>query len=81
MNIWFYLFLIVLCIAIFLILKVLIMKQEIKNIGESLADILKSDTNNLITINTNDNVWRINTIYAIVSEVFTYKCYNGSESL
>ena len=81
MNIWFYLFLIVLCIAIFLILKVLIMKQEIKNIGESLADILKSDTNNLITINTNDNVWRINTLYAFVSQIFTYKCYNGAESV
>lgn len=54
MSIWFYLFLIVLFVAIFFILKVLIMKQEIKNIGESLADILKSDTNNLITISTND---------------------------
>ncbi len=54
MSIWFYLFLIVLCIAIFFILKILILKQEIKNIGESLADILKSDTNNLITISTND---------------------------
>jgi len=30
------------------------MKREIKNIGKSLLDILKSDTNNVITINTND---------------------------
>ena len=55
MNIWFYLFLIVLFIAIFFILKVLIMKQEIKNIGSCLTDIINTDTNNLITINTNDN--------------------------
>lgn len=55
MSIWFYLFLIVLCISIFLIIKILIMKNEIKNIGKSLSSILKSDTNNLITISTNDN--------------------------
>ena len=54
MSIWFYLFLIVLFVAILFVLKVLIMKQEIKNIGKSLVDILKSDTNNLITISTND---------------------------
>ena len=30
------------------------MKNEIKNIGNSLSNILKSDTNNLITNNTND---------------------------
>ncbi len=54
MSIWFYLFLIVLFIAIFFILKVLIMKQEIKNIGSCLTDIINTDTNNLITINTND---------------------------
>lgn len=55
MSIWFYLFLIVLCISIFLIIKIMIMKNEIKNIRESLSTILKSDTNNLITISTNDN--------------------------
>ena len=55
MSIWFYLFLIVLCILIFLIIKILIMKNEIKNIGASLSSILKSDTNNLITISTNDS--------------------------
>ncbi len=55
MSIWFYLFLIVSCISIFLIIKILITKNEIKNIGESLSKILKSDTNNLITISTNEN--------------------------
>lgn len=55
MSIWFCLFLIVLCISIFLIFKILIMKNEIKNIGQTLINILKSDTNNLITISTNDN--------------------------
>ena len=45
MSIWFYLFLIVLCISIFLTFKILIMKNEISNIGESLTSILKSDTN------------------------------------
>ncbi len=55
MSIWFYLFLIVLCISIFLMIKILIMKNEIKNICQTLTNILKSDTNNLITISTNDN--------------------------
>ncbi len=55
MSIWFYLFLIVSCISIFLIIKIIIMKNEIKNIGKALTSILKSDTNNLITISTNDN--------------------------
>ncbi len=55
MSIWFYLFLIVSCISIFLTFKIIIMKNEIKNIGKALTSILKSDTNNLITISTNDN--------------------------
>ncbi len=55
MSIWFYLFLIVSCISIFLIIKIIIMKNETKNIGKALTSILKSDTNNLITISTNDN--------------------------
>ena len=54
MSIWFYLFLIVLFIAIFFILKVLIMKQEIKNIGSCLTNIINTDTNNLITISSKD---------------------------
>lgn len=55
MSIWFYLFLIILCFSIILIIKILVMKNEIKNIGKSLLNILKSDTNNLITISINDN--------------------------
>jgi len=58
MSIWFYLFLITLCILVFLNTKLLIMKNEIKNIGTSLSEILKSDTNNLITINTNNKELR-----------------------
>lgn len=55
MSIWFYLFLIVLCISIFLIIKNLIIKNEIRNIGKSLSKIINTDTNNLITVSTNDN--------------------------
>ena len=54
MSIWFYLFLIVLCLSIFLILKIIIMKNEINNIGKSISSIINADTNNLITISTND---------------------------
>ena len=54
MSIWFYLFLVGLFVAIFFILKIIIMRNEIKYISESLTNILKSDTNNLITISTND---------------------------
>lgn len=55
MSIWFYLFLIVLCLLIFLILKIIIMKNEINNIGKSISNIINTDTNNLITISTNDS--------------------------
>jgi len=54
MSIWFYLFLVVVCICIFLVIKIWIMKQETKNIGESFSNIINADTNNLITISTND---------------------------
>ena len=54
MSIWFYIFLIVLVILIFFIIKVFIIKKEINNIAKSFSFILKSDTNNLITNNTND---------------------------
>ncbi len=54
MSIWFYLFLIALFLIIILAIKIIIMKNEINNIGKSLSSILKTDTNNLITINTND---------------------------
>lgn len=54
MSIWFYAFLIVTSIVILLIIKITIMKKEIGNIGKSIEHIIKSDTNNLITINTTD---------------------------
>lgn len=54
MSIWFYLFLITACILIFLIIKTFIIKKEIENIRKSLSNILKSDTNSLITIDSND---------------------------
>ena len=54
MSIWFYLFLIVLCLSIFLILKIIIMKNEINNIGKSVSSIINADTNNLITISSKD---------------------------
>lgn len=54
MGIWFYLFLIVSFLLIILIIKNIIIKSEIDNIGNSLSSILNSDTNNLITISTND---------------------------
>ncbi len=54
MSIWFYLFLVVIFISIFLIIKILVMKSEIKNIGKSISNIINSDTNNLITISTTD---------------------------
>lgn len=53
MDIWFYLFLITLCILVFLILKIWIFKKEMQKIGERLNEIINLDTNNLITINTN----------------------------
>jgi len=55
MGIWFYLFLIVLTLLGIVTIKIIIMKSEINNIGRSLSNIMNTDTNNLITINTNDN--------------------------
>lgn len=55
MSIWFYFFVIESCVFIFFIIKILVMKSEIKNIGESLSKILKSDTNRFITVGSNDN--------------------------
>ena len=54
MSIWFYLFWIIFSISIILFLKILLLKTEIKNIGKSLFNIINTDTNNLITINSND---------------------------
>lgn len=54
MSIWFYLFLITSCILVLLITKIILMKIEIKNIVTSLLNIINTDTNNLITTNTNE---------------------------
>lgn len=54
MNIWFYLFLIILCGSVLLTIKIIIMENEIKNIENSLTKIINTDTNNLITISTNN---------------------------
>lgn len=54
MSIWFYLFFILLFILLILAIKIFLMKNEIKNIGRELIRIIKTDTNNLITINTKD---------------------------
>ncbi len=54
MSIWFYLFLIALGLSAILWIKSIIFKQEVKNIGKSYKNILESDTNNLITVNTNN---------------------------
>ncbi|MCI8833195.1 MAG: HAMP domain-containing histidine kinase [Clostridia bacterium] len=54
MSIWFWLFWIVVFIAIFLSIKIIVMKNEISQIEKSLSIILKSDTNNLITVSSND---------------------------
>ena len=54
MSIWFYLVIALLFVLIILFIKIIIMKCEIKNISNTLLNILKSDTNNVITINTNN---------------------------
>lgn len=54
MSIWFWLFWIVVCIAAFLSIKIIVMKNEISQIEKLLSTILKSDTNNLITVSSND---------------------------
>lgn len=53
MSIWFYLIVTVILLLI-VIIKIIIMKKEIKNITRNLPIIIKSDTNSLITIGTND---------------------------
>ena len=42
MSIWFWLFWIVVCIAAFLSIKIIVMKNEISQIEKSLSTILKS---------------------------------------
>lgn len=54
MSIWFYLFIITSIIIITLIIKIFVMKNAIKEIEENFDSIIESDTNNLITISTND---------------------------
>lgn len=53
MSVWFYLFILAFSIVLFLLIRILLIKNEIKNIGKSLNEILKSDTNRLITISLN----------------------------
>lgn len=56
MSIWFYIiFSIVLVGVIYVIIKLYFIKNSIKEIRNSLKEILKSDTNNLLTISTRDN--------------------------
>lgn len=52
-NIWFYIIFLIILI-IFAILKLYFIKKSIKEIRIDLKEILKSDTNNLIRISTND---------------------------
>lgn len=55
MNIWFYTIISILTIIImFILLKIFFMKKSIKEIKNNLNIILKSDTNNLLTVDTND---------------------------
>lgn len=54
MCIWFYLFLLVFIFGIILLLKLIVMKKAIKQIAKDFNFIIKSDTNLLITVSTND---------------------------
>ena len=52
MSVWFYLFLAMIVVSVILIIKIIITKNEIKNIEESFSKIIELDTTNLITIGT-----------------------------
>lgn len=55
MSIWLYTLIIILfLILIFTIIKIHLMKKDIRQIGESVNRILKSDTNTLLTISSSD---------------------------
>ena len=55
MSIWFYIISVaVFVILIYLILKLILIKKSMKEIKNGLKEILESDTNNLITISSND---------------------------
>ena len=56
MSIWFCIsFVILICILIFIVLKLFFIKNSIKEIKTQLTARLKSDTNNLITISSSDS--------------------------
>lgn len=54
MRIWFYLFLVVFVGFVFLTVKVILIKKEIKNMTHSLTTIINTDTNKLMTVITPD---------------------------
>ena len=55
MNIWFYVIICVLiCVVVFFITKLFFIKKSINEIKMQITSILKSDTNNLITISSSD---------------------------
>jgi len=54
MSIWFYLSLLSTLTAFLLLIKIISMKKEIKNIEKSIDRILNCDTNSLITVISND---------------------------
>ena len=60
------LFLISLIFIFFLILKIVFLKKSLQNLSKSLDYILKTDTNNLITITSNDK-----TLKKIISSLNT----------
>ncbi len=48
------LILVLIVLLLILVIKIIVMKNELKNIGGELSRIMKTDTNNLITLNTKD---------------------------
>lgn len=55
MSIWFYIIIcIIISIVVFIITKLIFIKKSIQEITIQLASILKSDTNNLLTISSSD---------------------------
>lgn len=85
MSIWFYLFVVSSIFLIFLIIKLLIMNNEINNIGEDLSTIIKSDTNKLITVNTNNRTLKklANTLNKSLKELrqLELEYRNGNQEL
>lgn len=54
MSIWYYLFLTSLLALLILIIKLLIIKSELRNIESKLTKIINTDTNTLLTISSSD---------------------------